>query len=95
MLDRAALKIVKPLNEKAAALLASRGITADQATLAGFAFGMIAAGMVVAGGNFRYRRRLARRFFCARPGESGRPCGWAGQPGCGVAAGDGAAVPGA
>jgi phosphatidylglycerophosphate synthase len=49
MLDRAALKIVKPLNEKAAALLASRGITADQATLAGFAFGMIAAGMVVAG----------------------------------------------
>jgi phosphatidylglycerophosphate synthase len=49
MLDRAALKIVKPLNEKAAALLASRGVTADQATLAGFAFGMIAACMVVAG----------------------------------------------
>ena len=49
MLDRVALKIVKPLNEKAAALLASRGVTADQATLAGFAFGMIAACMVVAG----------------------------------------------
>ena len=49
MLDRAALQIVKPLSEKAAAVLARRGVTADQATLAGFGFGMIAAVMIVAG----------------------------------------------
>jgi phosphatidylglycerophosphate synthase len=49
MLDRAALKIVKPLSEKAAAFLEGRGVTADQVTLAGFGIGMIAAIMVVAG----------------------------------------------
>lgn len=49
MLDRFALKIVKPLNESAAARLAARGLTADQATLAGFGFGMIAAIMIASG----------------------------------------------
>ena len=49
MLDRVALKIVKPLSEKAAALLASRGVTADQATLAGFGFGMVAAALIWSG----------------------------------------------
>lgn len=49
MLDRAALKLVKPLSDKAAAFLSGRGVTADQATLAGFGFGMIAAIMIVAG----------------------------------------------
>ena len=49
MLDRPALKLVKPLSEKAAAFLSTRGVTADQVTLAGFGFGMIAAIMIVAG----------------------------------------------
>jgi phosphatidylglycerophosphate synthase len=49
MLDRLALKIVKPPAEWAAARLAARGVTADQATLAGFGFGMIAAILVAFG----------------------------------------------
>jgi phosphatidylglycerophosphate synthase len=49
MLDRFALKIVRPLNEYAAARLAAQGLTADQATLAGFGFGMIAAIMIASG----------------------------------------------
>lgn len=49
MLDRFALKIVKPVADAAAVKLAARGLTADQATLAGFAFGMIAAIMIVGG----------------------------------------------
>jgi phosphatidylglycerophosphate synthase len=49
MLDRLTLNLVKPLNDKAAAILSHRGVTADQATLAGFGFGMIAAVMIAAG----------------------------------------------
>ena len=49
MLDRFALKIVKPLSEAAAARLRAHGLTADQATLAGFGFGMIAAIMIASG----------------------------------------------
>ena len=49
MLDRFALKIVKPLNESAATRLAAHGLTADQATLVGFGFGMIAAIMIASG----------------------------------------------
>ncbi len=49
MLDRLTLNLVKPLNDKAAAILSHRGVTADQATVAGFGFGMIAAVMIAAG----------------------------------------------
>jgi phosphatidylglycerophosphate synthase len=49
MLDRFALKIVKPLSDAAAIRLARHGLTADQATLAGFGFGMIAAIMIASG----------------------------------------------
>jgi phosphatidylglycerophosphate synthase len=49
MLDRFALKIVKPLSDAAAARLSAHGLTADQATLAGFGFGMIAAIMIAGG----------------------------------------------
>jgi phosphatidylglycerophosphate synthase len=49
MLDRFALKIVKPLSDAAATRLAALGLTADQATLAGFGFGMIAAIMIASG----------------------------------------------
>jgi len=49
MLDRLALKIVKPAVDAAARWLAARGITADQVTLAGFALGMLAAGLVASG----------------------------------------------
>jgi phosphatidylglycerophosphate synthase len=49
MLDRIALKLVKPPAEAAAARLAAHGLTADQATLAGFGFGMVAAIMIVNG----------------------------------------------
>jgi phosphatidylglycerophosphate synthase len=49
MLDRFALKLVKPPTEWAAARLAARGVTADQATLAGFGFGMVAAILVAFG----------------------------------------------
>ncbi|PZF76552.1 CDP-alcohol phosphatidyltransferase family protein [Aestuariivirga litoralis] len=49
MLDRLALKLVKPAVDAAARWLAARGITADQVTLAGFALGMLAAGLVASG----------------------------------------------
>jgi phosphatidylglycerophosphate synthase len=49
MLDRFALKLVKPPTEWAAARLAARGVTADQATLAGFGVGMVAAILVAFG----------------------------------------------
>jgi phosphatidylglycerophosphate synthase len=49
MLDRFALKLVKPAADKAASALAARGVTADQVTLAGFGFGMIAAILVASG----------------------------------------------
>ena len=49
MLDRLALKLVKPVADAAAARLAARGMTADQVTLAGFGFGMIAAVMIACG----------------------------------------------
>ena len=49
MLDRFALKIVKPVADAAATRLAAQGLTADQATLAGFGFGMIAAIMIASG----------------------------------------------
>ena len=51
MLDRLALKLVKPAVDAAAARLARRGITADQVTLAGFALGMLAAVLVATGHN--------------------------------------------
>lgn len=46
MLDRLALKLVKPLTGAAAARLSAKGVTADQATLAGFGFGVLAAIMI-------------------------------------------------
>ena len=49
MLDRLALKILKPATDAAANWLAARGLTADQATLAGFGFGMIAAILITGG----------------------------------------------
>ena len=49
MIDRFALKLLKPLIEGAAERFAARGVTADQATLAGFGFGMIAAVLVALG----------------------------------------------
>ena len=49
MLDRLALKLVKPVTDAAARRLAARGVTADQATLAGFGLGMTAAVMIASG----------------------------------------------
>lgn len=49
MLDRLALRLVKPAAEAAARQLARRGVTADQVTLAGFGFGMLAAVLVASG----------------------------------------------
>lgn len=49
MLDRMALKLVKPALDHAAQRLAARRITADQVTLAGFALGMLAALLVASG----------------------------------------------
>ncbi|MCA3562399.1 MAG: CDP-alcohol phosphatidyltransferase family protein [Aestuariivirga sp.] len=49
MLDRLALNLVKPAVDAAARHLAARGITADQVTLAGFGFGMLAAVLVASG----------------------------------------------
>ena len=43
MIDRFALALLKPVIERAAERLAARGISADQVTLTGFAFGMLAA----------------------------------------------------
>jgi len=49
MLDRPALKVLKPAVDAAARRLAARGITADQVTLTGFVIGMLAAGLVATG----------------------------------------------
>jgi phosphatidylglycerophosphate synthase len=49
MLDRLALKLVKPAVDAAARRLARLCITADQVTLAGFGFGMLAAVLVATG----------------------------------------------
>jgi phosphatidylglycerophosphate synthase len=49
MLDRLALKLVKPAVDAAALQLSKRGVTADQVTLAGFALGMLAAVLVASG----------------------------------------------
>ena len=49
MLDRLALKMLKPATEATARRLARRGVTADQVTLAGFALGMAAAVLVATG----------------------------------------------
>jgi phosphatidylglycerophosphate synthase len=49
MLDRLALKIMKPAVDAAALQLDKRGITADHVTLAGFALGMLAAVLVANG----------------------------------------------
>jgi phosphatidylglycerophosphate synthase len=49
MLDRAALKITKPAVDSAATWLAARGVTANQATLAGFGFGIVAAVLIASG----------------------------------------------
>jgi len=49
MLDRLALKLVKPATEAAARQLARHGLTADQMTLAGFGFGIVAAILIACG----------------------------------------------
>lgn len=49
MLDRLALKLLKPAADAAATRLAATGLTADQVTLAGFCFGIIAAIMIAGG----------------------------------------------
>ncbi len=49
MLDRYALRLLRPVIGSAARSLAHRGITADQATFAGFGFGMVAALMIAMG----------------------------------------------
>jgi phosphatidylglycerophosphate synthase len=49
MLDRLALKLVKPLADAAAGQLARHGLTADQVTLTGFGFGIIAAILIASG----------------------------------------------
>ena len=49
MLDRLALKLLKPAADAAARRLATHGLTADQVTLAGFGFGMIAAILIIFG----------------------------------------------
>ena len=61
MLDRFALKLVKPVIDAAAARLAARGVTADQATLAGFGFGMIAAVLIASGFTTRRHPAAARQ----------------------------------
>lgn len=52
MLDRLALRIAKPAVDWAALKLSQRGITADQVTLAGFGFGLLAALLVATGHSF-------------------------------------------
>jgi phosphatidylglycerophosphate synthase len=49
MIDRYALAALKPLIESAAGRLAARGIGADQVTLTGFGFGLLAALLIAAG----------------------------------------------
>ena len=47
MLDRYALRILKPAIDFGATALHRRGCNADQVTLAGFGFGMVAAALIV------------------------------------------------
>ena len=49
MIDRHMLRLLRPAIDAGALALHARGINADQATLAGFAFGMAAAGSIVMG----------------------------------------------
>ena len=49
MIDRFALKLLRPVIDGAARRAAGFGITADQATLIGFSFGMAAALLIVLG----------------------------------------------
>lgn len=49
MLDRYALRLLRPVIGASARQMASRGLTADQATLAGFGFGLAAAALIAAG----------------------------------------------
>lgn len=49
MLDRLALSLVKPGLDRVAARLAAHGVSADQVTLAGFALGLTAAGLIACG----------------------------------------------
>ncbi|WP_374331630.1 CDP-alcohol phosphatidyltransferase family protein, partial [Aestuariivirga sp.] len=49
MLDRLALKLVKPAVDAAALRLARHGIGADQVTLAGLALGLAAAALIATG----------------------------------------------
>ena len=58
MLDRLALKLVKPAVDAAARRLAAQGIGADQVTLAGFALGLVAAVLVAAGPSWLARLPL-------------------------------------
>ena len=46
MIDRFALKMLRPANDAAANTLASYGLRADQVTLLGFAFGIVAAVLI-------------------------------------------------
>ncbi|HRX34784.1 MAG TPA: CDP-alcohol phosphatidyltransferase family protein [Aestuariivirga sp.] len=49
MLDRLVLKLLRPVIDRTARGLAQTGLTADQATLAGFGFGALAAALVATG----------------------------------------------
>jgi phosphatidylglycerophosphate synthase len=49
MIDRFALAMLRPVIEGSARWLSARGLTADQASLAGFGFGMIAAVLIASG----------------------------------------------
>lgn len=49
MLDRLALRVTKPAVDAAARQLAALGVTANQATLTGFVFGIMAAALIASG----------------------------------------------
>lgn len=49
MIDRHALKLLRPVIEASARRAAALGLTADQATLVGFGLGMAAVGLIAAG----------------------------------------------
>lgn len=49
MIDRYALRLLRPVTNAVAGRLAAIGLTADQATLAGFGFGMVSALLIVFG----------------------------------------------
>jgi len=48
MLDGAAQRLIRPGLDRLGAVLARRGVTADQVTLLGFALGLVAAGAIAA-----------------------------------------------